>query len=109
MNEATAASTDTSTDVGPRRVSEDVVWIDGGDELRLYHSSTGEFETLNVTGAAIWRAVERGLTLDDVAARLAQEYGAEDEAQRAAIRSDISQFIDELTGRGILEIARADR
>jgi Coenzyme PQQ synthesis protein D (PqqD) len=80
----------------------DVVWIGDDDEIRLYHSARGEFETLNATAAAIWRLADAGRTLEDMVAELAATFGAGDDAQRRRIRTDVREFVDELTARGIL-------
>jgi hypothetical protein len=84
------------------RVHPDVVWIGDDEEIRLYDSGRGEFETLNATAAAIWRLAAAGRTPDEMVAELAGTFGAADDAQRRRIGTDVGEFLDELTGRGIL-------
>jgi Coenzyme PQQ synthesis protein D (PqqD) len=84
------------------RIHPDVVWIGDDDEIRLYHSGRGEFETLNTTAAAIWRLADAGRTLAEIVAELAGAHGAGDDAQRRRIEADVREFVDELAGRGIL-------
>jgi hypothetical protein len=84
------------------RIHPDVVWVESGPQVRLYHSGTGEFQTLNATGSAIWLALAGGGPGDRLAAELADRFGAGDGAQRARIARDVAAFVDDLTGRGLL-------
>jgi hypothetical protein len=84
------------------RVHPDVVWIGEDDEIRLYDSRHGEFETLNAPAAAIWRLADAGWTLEEMTAELAVTFRAADDAQRRRIRADMREFLDELTRRDIL-------
>lgn len=83
-------------------VSPTVVWADAAGEIQLYDTDIGEFETLNVTAAAIWRQlVERG-ERDAIVAGLAAEFGAQDDNQRRLIGTDTDRFLAELAGRGLI-------
>lgn len=83
-------------------VSPAVVWSDGAGEVQLYDTTAGEFQTLNVTAAAIWRhLVDRG-ERDAIVAGLAEEFGAEDDNQRRLIGTDTDRFIEDLAGRGLI-------
>lgn len=46
---------------------------DGGGVL--FHSATGRVFALNTTGARIWEAIERRVTLCDIATDISREYG----------------------------------
>ncbi|MFF5177233.1 PqqD family protein [Micromonospora sp. NPDC000316] len=84
------------------RVNPDVVWVDGDDEVRLYHPGTGEFQTLNATAARIWRRLATGADIDDVVRDLAVEFEAQDEHDRRMIDRDVRQFVADLGELGML-------
>lgn len=83
------------------KVPDDVVWVDDEDAVRLYHSGTGEFRTLNESAADIWRLLAAGLGEQELVDRLAEEYGAQDRAQRAAIAEDVAEFLRMLGAEGL--------
>jgi hypothetical protein len=86
-------------------VSPTVVWDDASGEIQLYDTTVGEFQTLNVTAAAIWRQlVERG-ERDEIVAGLAAEFGAQDDNQRRLIGTDTDRFIADLAERGLIVAA----
>ncbi len=58
----------------------------------------GQITTLNATGSCIWQGLERGETVEEIAAKLARETGE----QLEALERDIRQFIDSLRGQHLL-------
>ncbi|MFY1638277.1 PqqD family protein [Solwaraspora sp. WMMB335] len=92
-------------------VSPSIVWVDLSDEVQLYDTTAGEFQTLNATAAAIWRQLVNTGDQDAVVAGLAEEFGAEDDNQRDIIADDTSQFIERLASQGLIraESATPDR
>jgi PqqD family protein of HPr-rel-A system len=83
-------------------VSPSVVWSESGDEIRLYDTVSGDFQTLNATGTAIWRRIADTGDQDAVVAALADEFGAQDDNQRQLIASDTERFIRGLADRGLI-------
>ncbi|MER7164756.1 PqqD family protein [Micromonospora sp. NPDC000207] len=90
-------------------VSPNVVWVDSPDEIQLYDTDAGEFQTLNSTGAAIWRHLVRVGEQDAIVAGLAEEFGAEDDNQRGLIADDTSRFLRHLADQGIIRPRSTDR
>ena len=59
--------------------------------------------SLNPTGAAVWRALDGGSTLGEVAGALAAGYDGE----RAAIERDVLALVTQLVARGMVHGADA--
>jgi len=89
-------------------VSPSVVWSESGDEINLYDTAAGEFQTLNPTAAAIWRHVIDTGEQAAIVAALAEEFGAEDDNQRHLIATDVDRFISGLAELGLIERDPAD-
>jgi hypothetical protein len=88
-------------------IPDAVIWTDDDDEIRLYDSARGEFETLNSTAAAIWRLADQGRTAAEIAAELGTAFDAQDDAQRRGIARDVEEFLGDLVGRGLLVSRKA--
>ena len=56
--------------------------------------------TIAGTGVAIWDLLERPLRSCDLIERLAEEFGADP----ALVAHDVMPVVDELIGRGVLEV-----
>jgi hypothetical protein len=91
------------------QVSPDVVWLQADDGVRLYDAAEGEFQTLNPTAAGIWLRVAGGEDTEEIVAALAEEYHAEDDAQRRLIAADVHEFLTDLGAKGLLVGAHAGR
>lgn len=87
-------------------IPDAVIWTDD-DEIRLYDSTRGEFETLNATAAAIWRLAGEGRTATDIATELSTTFGAQDQAQRHGVERDVEEFLHHLVDRGLLLVRGA--
>lgn len=79
-----------------------VVWLDQGEEISLYRSDVGEFETLNRSASAIWRLLVAGTTPADIAVQLAETFGAADDAQRRQVAGDVERFVAALAEQGLI-------
>src|SRR5690349_2209654 len=84
------------------RIAPDVVWMADDGEVRLYDAHSGEFQTLNSTGAELWLLVSEGQPVNTIADRMAQRYAAEDTGQAAVVERDVREFLDTLAGQGLL-------
>lgn len=85
-------------------VSPSVVWVDSPDEIQIYDTTAGEFQTLNATAAAIWRQLVQTGDEDAIVAGLAEEFGAEDDNQRGLIADDTGRFIEQLAAQGLIRV-----
>lgn len=65
----------------------------GGD------NSLGGMITLNETGALIWRAIDSGKNIDEIAAEITKEYDIDTETAK----NDIAIFIDKMKKESIIE------
>jgi hypothetical protein len=83
-------------------VSPSVVWSESSGEVQLYDTTVGEFQTLNLTGAAIWRHLVADGEPAAIVAALAEEFGAEDDSQRRLIATDTGEFLRRLAEQGII-------
>ncbi|MFD8379291.1 PqqD family protein [Streptomyces sp. NPDC059679] len=92
------------------RIAPDVVWMADDGEVRLYDGHSGEFQTLNSTGAELWLLVSEGNSADaaGIASQMAQRYAAEDTGQAAVVVRDVREFLDTLAGQGLLLTDSAD-
>jgi hypothetical protein len=83
-------------------VASHVVWLDQADEIQLYDTTAGQFQTLNATGAAIWRRLVDNGERDAIVAGLAEQFGAEDDNQRGLIAQDTDRFLGRLAEQGLI-------
>jgi hypothetical protein len=74
------------------RVSDDVVWA-GDEGVRLYNAGTGEFQTLNETGSAIWCLMAGGKDADQIAEELAEEHGGGHPLAKQHIAEEVGSFL----------------
>jgi len=79
-------------------VSEDVVWA-GEEGVRLYHAGTGEFQTLNETGSAIWCLMAGGKDADEIADELAEKHADGHPLARRHIAGEVRGFLRGLADR----------
>ena len=73
------------------------------DELALLDVRTGSYIGLNATATAIWRLLERPVSVDEVCAGLMQEF----EVDAADCRAGVERAMQELLRRGLVEPADA--
>lgn len=77
-----------------REVAGSSVVMNIGGEL-----SFNKMITLNETGTLIWRSIEQGLTPDDIANKIIEEY----EISRNDALNDIHAFIKKMSEIGVIE------
>ena len=85
------------------RVSENFVLREIAGEYILvpFGAAAARFNgmiTMNGTGSFLWSLLREERTLDELAARMAEEYGVSVEEARA----DASEFVEQLRGVGAL-------
>lgn len=83
-------------------VAEHVVWLETAEGIQLYDTTSGEFQTLNTTGSAIWRHLTDNPETDQLLAALATQFHATDDNHHRIIARDTQLFLDDLVERGIL-------
>jgi hypothetical protein len=64
------------------------------DGAAILDTRSGQITTLNSTGAYIWQALEQGLSIPTIAARLARETGED----LSIVEQGVSSFLAELNG-----------
>lgn len=62
-------------------------------------NSLGGMITLNETGALIWKAIDSGKNIDEIAAEITKEY----DIDRETAKNDIAVFIDKMKKESIIE------
>jgi PqqD family protein of HPr-rel-A system len=63
------------------------------DGAVIVHHESGHFYTLNATGTFLWeRMSERSMTMEELTAELAREFGQD----AATVVADVRQLLDEL-------------
>jgi hypothetical protein len=91
-----------------KMINPAVVWVEAGEEIRLYDTASGEFQQLNESAAAIWRLMAERIEVPRLIDRLVAEYAADDAEAARAVRRDVTQFIEEMSGRSLLVDVDAD-
>ncbi|MFI0731266.1 PqqD family protein [Streptomyces sp. NPDC021225] len=84
------------------RIAPDVVWMADDGEVRLYDAGSGEFRTLNSTGAELWILVSEGQPVNAITSEMARRYAAADTGQTDVVVQDVRDFLDALAGQGLL-------
>jgi hypothetical protein len=83
---------------GTSSVSPDVLTAHLEGEVVLLHLGSKQYFRLNETGAAIWKALERGVAEADIVVELTREFDVD--ADTAAV--ELRRTLSELTARGLL-------
>jgi len=83
-------------------VSDAVIWNETAQGIALYHTESGEFRTLNETGAKIWVLVESDGDREQVVTKLSLLFAGRNTALAARIRSEVDAFIDAMVDSGLL-------
>ena len=87
------------------QVSEDVVWA-GEETVRLLHVATGEFQSLNHTGSAIWCLMAGGADNMRIASELTRKLAVGKPGAFPEIARDVDSFLSQLAERRIVVAAR---
>jgi len=71
-----------------------------GDELVMMSAAKGNYVGLSEVGARIWELIETPRSLDDVCARLQDEY----EVTPQMCRDEVAAFLEELMNHGAVAL-----
>lgn len=82
------------------RVCEDILWRKVADEILISNSSTETIFGLDGAGARMWQLLAENGSVADAVVALAAEFDAPSDA----IAADLNALINDLRGRGLVEI-----
>ncbi len=77
-----------------------VEWLDVDDEVVALDSRRGVYLSLNGTGAALWRVLAGGATLNQLISSLVDDYDVD--AERAEV--DVHEFLETLREQDLLTV-----
>ena len=80
--------------------SPDLLTTDFGDELVVLNLRDGFYYSLDDLGLHVWRLIQDPLTVLEITAAVTSEY----EVDAVHCERDVRVFLDELVGRGLIEI-----
>ena len=80
--------------------SIDLLTTDFGDELVILNLQDGFYYSLDELGIHIWRLIQAPMTVLDIRDAVTSEY----DVDAARCERDVRVFLDELAGRGLIEI-----
>jgi hypothetical protein len=83
-------------------ISDAVIWNETAEGVSLYHTETGDFLTLNDTGARIWMLVSDGGEREKIIAKLSLQFGTGNAIMSGRIRADVAEFLDSMVSAGLL-------
>lgn len=89
-------------------ISDAVIWQETPDGISLYHTESGEFRTLNATGASIWVLAESEGDRKPVIDKLSLLFAGHNTALGARIRADVDAFLDSMVEAGLIQEAEAE-
>lgn len=87
---------------GSYLIPEDVIWLAGDEEVRLYDAASGEFRTLNRTAAEIWMLITEGKTIAEITEVLTHKYAAGNARDADRLRQEAAAFMAILAEQGLL-------
>ena len=70
------------------------------DDIIMADINTGNYFGLDLTGRRIWELIEQPAKLEDICARLAQEY----EVDPASCEQEVVVFVNELVEKGLIQV-----
>lgn len=84
------------------RIDDAVIWNETANGIALYHTETGEFRSLNETGAKIWVLVESDGDREQVISKLSLLFAGHNAVLGERIRGEVDQFISSMVESGLL-------
>jgi hypothetical protein len=78
-------------------ISKNVTWKPLGEKIVAVKVDSGEYYTMNEVSSLIWRGINDGKTVDEIAVLISQEYDNDDtEPIKKDIEEQISEWKQEL-------------
>lgn len=87
------------SDISHLRISPAVICSDVHDELIILHTGTGQYHSLKGLAAEIWRHLQNGRTVTEIAPLILAHY----EVEPACLEADLASFWHDLTQKNLLE------
>ena len=81
------------------RVRSDVAWVEIDGEVVVYDAASASSYLLNPTGGLVWSALDGTGTLGEIAADLADAFGADPEQ----VAVDVIAVVVDFAGKGLIE------
>lgn len=82
-------------------ISPQVRFVVSPEGAVLLNLERGQYQSLNGTGAAIWKEISGGATSGEVVTRLCDRYPA---LPRERVESDVGAFLSQLAARGLVTL-----
>jgi hypothetical protein len=76
-----------------------------GDEIVLLDFGLGEYFGLDAVGGEVWKGVEKGLSISDIADAVAAQF----DVTRDRALEDILALVGELRANALIEVAASER
>jgi hypothetical protein len=83
-------------------VSDAVIWQEFGEGISLYNTETGDYVSLNGTGAQVWILVADDGAREPVISKLSLLYAGQNAELRDRVSADVDQFISSMIESGLL-------
>lgn len=84
------------------QVSDAVIWQETDEGISVYNTETGDFVSLNGTGAQIWVLVASDGAREPVISKLSLLYAGPDKELGSRISADVDEFIASMLEGGLL-------
>jgi hypothetical protein len=84
------------------QISDAVIWQETADGASLYNTETGDFLSLNETGARIWALVADGAERAKIISKLSLQFAGTHAVLSGLIHTDIHGFIDSMIEGGLM-------
>lgn len=84
------------------QISDAVIWQETAEGVSLYHTETGDFLTLNETGARIWMLIASDGEREKIVSRLSLEFAGRNPAMSSRVRAEVEEFISSMITDGLL-------
>jgi hypothetical protein len=85
-------------------ISSEVRFVVNPEGAVLLNLERGRYQSLNGTGAAIWKEISGGASSDEVVTRLCDRYPA---IPKERLESDVQTFLSQLAARGLVTLEAA--
>jgi len=85
-------------------ISPEVRFVVNPEGAVLLNLERGHYQSLNGTGAAIWKEISGGASSDEVVTRLSDRYPA---IPKERLESDVHSFLSQLAARGLVTLEAA--